>query len=247
MAEVLFMKKYRQITMDERIRMEHMISENIIQGFEELTTKTTEWLHTPQAAEFFTQRQGRINDFYRTSGINTVWNEIIEARSRSAMDISDFIYGYARKLNYDDVINFTRTEKQIMNRLADSQYDLVRNVTQQEVQQIRRSMLQDYAEGRNPRDTTLKEIQLQPINGWSPEQRAVVIARTETATNINTATLQQYRADGIRNVTLLCSDPCDECEALEGELVPIESAMEQPAIHPNCRCAWIPYEGETVT
>lgn len=244
---------YQLVSSDRRAYMETQYGLNITRGFDETVNATWEWLQTDEARDYFFNRQGRLSSFFNESGINQQWDEIIERRATRGVDIATEIYEYARKLNVDgNTLRYTSQERAILNRICDSSYELIKNVCSDEVRGIRQHLLNDYANGVNPRLTSLKEIQLEPINGWSPEQRAVVIARTETAREINTAMLQQYSSDGIQFVTLLVSSDCDEClqyaEDEEGNerLVPIGEALDAPCIHPNCRCAWVPSTGQTI-
>jgi len=101
-------------------------------------------------------------------------------------------------------------------------------------------MVQDYAAGTHPTETSLRQTLTEGINGWTPQQRAVVIARTETARIINDANLMQYMKDGVTMVELLVSSDCDECGSLAGRQVPIQEALDAPIVHPNCKCTWIP-------
>ena len=244
---------YQLISQDKRLFFEAQYGRNIRDAFGETVDATWQWLQTEEASNFFFQQQGRLSTFFRESGINNEWNEIIERRATRGMDISTQIYEYARKLNVDDnVLHYTPQERMTLNRLCDSSYELIKNVCNDEVRAIRQCLLRDYANGDNPRQTSLRELQLEPINGWSPEERAVVIARTETARELNTGMLQQYAMDGIEFVTLLVSSDCDECLAYaENEdgterMVPISEALDAPCIHPNCRCAWVPSSGQRV-
>lgn len=244
---------YNMVPADKRAFLENRQTSNIMSAFDETVNATWEWLQSDEAKKFFFQQQGRLSQFMRESGINDEWDTIIERRANKGADIATEIYEYARNMNIgEDVLRYTPQERMVLNRLCDSNYELIKNVCNDEVKAIRQRLLSDYANGDNPRQTSLKEIQLEPINGWSPEQRAVVIARTETAREINTATLQQYTRDGIEFVTLLCSSDCEEClqyaedENGNEKLVPISEAMEAPCIHPNCRCAWVPAEGQMI-
>lgn len=234
------MNTYRLLSMSERLRLEALLEENIVAGFGELVDSTTQWLSTPAAAEFFYERQGQLNAFYRESGIQDQWQDIITQRATRGADIAEQVYNYARSINAPEgLVEYNTRERAILNSICDNQYELVKNASEYEVQGIRRSILQDVAEGVNPRQTSLREVQLTPLNGLSPEQRAVTIARTETATITNTATLEQYRSDGIEYVELSTGPGCcEECEEMAGQLVEIEVAMEDPTLHPNCRCAW---------
>lgn len=232
---------YRMLTPDERRRMELLIEENIINGFAELVDRTSEWLSTPAARDFFFERRNQINRFYRESGIEDEWQNIINARATRGADIAEQIYTYARGINSEGVVDFTPTERNVLNNICDNQYELVRNTTQYEVEGIRRSILQDVAEGVNPRQTSLREVQLQPINGLSPEQRAVMISRTETATIHNTARLMQFKEDGVELVEWVgggYANSCDDCAAMEGQQMTVDEALETPIMHPNCGCTF---------
>ena len=234
------MNTYRLLSMAERLRLEALLEENIVSGFSELVDRTTEWLSTPMARDFFSERQGQLHSFYRESGIRDEWDNIIERRAIRGADIAEQVYNYARSINTPDgLVEYNRRERSILNMCCDNQYELVKNASEYEVQGIRRSILQDMAEGVNPRQSSLREVQLTPINGLSPEQRAVTIARTETATIANTATLQQYMSDGITMVELSVGPGCcEDCEDMAGTQVPVEDALDEPILHPNCRCAW---------
>ncbi len=233
-------ENYRLLSMNERLRLESMTEANILNGLTEAVDATMEWLNTPQAREYFFNRQGQLNQFYHESGIHDKWQQIIEARAATGADIAEQVYTYAKSINSPEgLVEFTSRERQILNGICDNQYELVRNVTSAEVQGIRRSILEDVAAGVNPRQTSLRNVQLEPINGMSPEQRAVTIARTETATITNTATLNQYQRDGIEMVELVpAGNCCEECEEIAAAPIPIEEAMNLTCIHPNCRCAW---------
>lgn len=244
---------YNFVPEDRRAFMENRYVGNIMSGFDDVVNETWEWLQTDEARDFYNNQRGMLNEFFHTSGINDRWNDIIDARSRKGVDIATEIYEYARRMNLEDnIIPYTPQERIALNGLCDSTYSLIRNVGEDQVRGIRQRLLLDYANGVNPRKTSLREVQLEPINGWTPEQRAVVIARTETAREINSATLQTYMADGIQFVTLLVSSNCEECLAYaenpdgSERLVPIGEALEDPCIHPNCRCAWVPSTGQMI-
>ena len=232
---------YRQLTPDERRRFEALLESNIIDGFAEMVNKTSEWLSTPAARDFFFHRREQINTFYRESGIEEQWQNIITQRALRGADIAEQIYTYARSIDAEGIVEFNNTERAILNNICDNQYELVRNTTQYEVEGIRRSILQDVAEGVHPRQTHLREVQLQPINGLSPEQRAVLISQTETATISNTAKLMQYKADGVELVEWVGGgyvNSCDDCAEMQGTQMTVDEALEMPIMHPRCGCTF---------
>lgn len=228
------------LSLHERGILENQLLSVMLGGFDELVFSTWEWLKTAEAQEAFYEQNQRLATFFAESGINNRWNEIIEARARSGVNATEYIYEYARRVNMEDhLIPYTQTETLTLNRLCDSNYELIRNVTLDEVTAIRRQLVQDYANGTYPLQTSLKELQLQPINGWSPQKRAEVIARTETARAMNCSTLETYRNEGVEMVVLYgCDSSCDTCSEYFTP-TPIDEAMEIEVPHPNCTGVWV--------
>lgn len=87
----------------------------------------------------------------------------------------------------------------------------------------------------------LREM-LEPLFGPS---RALMIARTETAGAFNGATAAGLRAHGWTHVQWIAAeDACDECSAMDGEVLSISEWEAEPTLHPNCSCTAEPYEDE---
>lgn len=96
--------------------------------------------------------------------------------------------------------------------------------------------------------------------GWSNEQlasalsdnyafsdaRAENIARTETAKADVQGNLAGWRSSGIvqRKQWLTAPDCCDDCQALDGDVVDLnenfEGGVEGAPLHPQCRCDVLP-------
>jgi SPP1 gp7 family putative phage head morphogenesis protein len=74
--------------------------------------------------------------------------------------------------------------------------------------------------------------------------RALSIAVTEQNRAISVATVARYKEMGVEKQEWIASDPCDECEQNDGEIVrvgaPFSSGDTEPPVHPNCRCALLP-------
>ena len=76
--------------------------------------------------------------------------------------------------------------------------------------------------------------------------RSLRIARTETAEAMDEGIMQAYKEGGVEKVRWLAeAGCCDECDALNGEIVgtgesfgdnAFGDAMQHPPLHPNCRC-----------
>ncbi len=78
------------------------------------------------------------------------------------------------------------------------------------------------------------------------EDRALMIARTETCFAQVAGTIQSYEEAGIQQKEWLMADslPCTDCEELNGEIVGIDeqfsNGLDGPPDHPNCRCDVLP-------
>lgn len=240
----------RRIMPDEQLMWEKTMINDILGGFDLTVDETRSWLSSPAAKKFFFERNGRISSFFSESGIDARWNKIIEERALRGADITEQIYDYARSINMEDNLReYTLTERAALNRLCDYNYELIRNVTADEVMAIRRKLVQDFAKGTYPLRTSLKELQLEPINGFSPEARAEMIARTESARTLNVSSMETMRNDGVERVFLYgCDETCEECgQYMEGsdfnteypDGVPIDVALEVEVPHPHCTGVWI--------
>ena len=234
---------FRPLTAREQGMWAYQMRSVMTDGFDELVTDTWHWLQTPEAREYFFEQRGRLSTFFYESGINERWGEIVHTRATRGVDITEQIYDYARKVNMtDNLVPYTDTERRALNRLCDYNYELIRNVTMDEVSAIRRSLIQDYAEGNNPRQSHLRELQLEPINGFSPEARAEMIARTESARTLNISTLETMREAGMEWVVLYgCNPDCEVCGEYmdEDNPVHISDALDVGVPHPNCHGTWV--------
>lgn len=248
------MSNYRQFTLEEVMMMQGLYWNFFKETFEESVKKTLEWWVTDEARQFYQERQGRITNFFNSSGISEEWSSFVEERATRGADITEQIYDYAKEVRMaDDVLPYTQSEIDGLNLLCDYEYELIKNVTEEQIQGIRECLIQDFAEGRNSTQTEilnkLEQIQLEPIHTFSPEQRARMIARTETSRITNRATLEQMKRDGVKYVTYYraSGEDCDICDDHCGDenKVPVDEALDGDEIfHPNCSCTPIPVPDE---
>ncbi len=82
-------------------------------------------------------------------------------------------------------------------------------------------------------------------------ERAQMMARTEVIGAHAEASLNSYEEAGIEGVNVQSefttshdNKVCPKCEALEGTVYSVEDARGVIPVHPNCRCAWLPYLGD---
>ena len=99
-------------------------------------------------------------------------------------------------------------------------------------------------QGLSPADAA-REIALQ--TGIDPA-RALRIARTEIVRAFAEAALDGFANLGVEELGVMAEwltagddRVCPRCQSMEGQRFSIEDARGQIPLHPNCRCAWIPY------
>jgi SPP1 gp7 family putative phage head morphogenesis protein len=80
------------------------------------------------------------------------------------------------------------------------------------------------------------------------DERAMMIARTETAFADVAGNMIAYKESGLvdKKQWLAAADCCDECQDLNGEVVgidePFSDGSDAPPAHPNCRCDFLPIQ-----
>jgi len=78
------------------------------------------------------------------------------------------------------------------------------------------------------------------------EERAMTIARTETATADTAGNMKLYQETGVvaKKQWIVGAECCPICEEIDGEVVKLEddfsSGTQAPPAHPNCRCDFLP-------
>lgn len=78
------------------------------------------------------------------------------------------------------------------------------------------------------------------------DERADMIARTETARADVQGNIEGFKASGVveSKQWLTAPDCCDECQEIDGETVALDDNFstgdDGPPLHPNCRCAVLP-------
>ena len=85
------------------------------------------------------------------------------------------------------------------------------------------------------------------------DDRALLIARTETAKAETMGALIGYRASGVveQKEWLASPDACDDCAELDGQIVAVDDVFSNgedgPPDHPNCVCVLLPVVGTAAT
>lgn len=246
------MNRYPFLTNAELLFFQNTYLKFFADTFQANIDNTIVWWASDEAREFFQERQGRLTDFFKESGISDEWNNFAEERARTGADITEQIYKYAKEVQSErDIIEYTQIEKDAINHLCDYSYELIKDVTEEQIKGIRDCLIQEYSEGRNSRESVilekLEQVQLEPIHTFSAEQRARMIARTESKRASNLARLHNMKQDGVKYVTYVCNSDCEICNEHAGEehKVTIDEALEGDEIfHPNCNCTPVPVADE---
>ena len=78
---------------------------------------------------------------------------------------------------------------------------------------------------------------------YARKSHASMVARTEVARVQNISTLTRYEDSGFTHVQVLDGggpNSCEICEAINGQIWPIEEAARRELEHPNCYRAFVP-------
>ena len=107
-------------------------------------------------------------------------------------------------------------------------------------EELRKVLALGFEEGESVPQLT-RRIRQYYQNGYT--RRATLVARTEVIAASNEGALQGYEHEGIIKAEFYASLDerlCVECEALHGNVYPINETHGVIPVHPDCRCTWIP-------
>lgn len=129
--------------------------------------------------------------------------------------------------------------------LATRSFENLKGITSQMSSDLNRIFADGVAHGRGPREIA-REIDktVDKIN----RTRAVTIARTEIVHTYAEGSLDSYERLGVEEVGILAEwstagddRVCPQCAPLNGVIMSVHEARGIIPLHPNCRCAWLPY------
>jgi hypothetical protein len=123
------------------------------------------------------------------------------------------------------------TDKLAAEFLDDQGADLVRNITETTRSQLAEVLANGVREGKD-----VKSIADDIRSHFSdfPATRAAMIARSETTTAYNFATVSAGRAAGIKQAQLVDGNDDAPCKARNGKIVTMAQALKEKLAHPNC-------------
>lgn len=128
-----------------------------------------------------------------------------------------------------------------MEWISNRSLSLAKMVNGTTKEQLRKALAEGYLAGEGA-DQMAERIKDFYRNGY--EIRAPMVARTEVIAASAEADIKGYRDTGIKMLEFypaLDERSCNECLALvDGNPYPVGETRGIIAVHPNCRCIWLP-------
>jgi SPP1 gp7 family putative phage head morphogenesis protein len=132
--------------------------------------------------------------------------------------------------------------------LAGRSFDDLENITDDMSTRMSRVLVDGLVEGNSPREVG-RALSSEVDLGLS---RSTAIARTEIIRAHAEGQLDSLERMGIKEVGVMVEwstagddSVCEECASMEGTIMDIDDAHGLIPVHPNCRCAFIPYIPDT--
>ena len=129
--------------------------------------------------------------------------------------------------------------------LATRAFEQLRGITSQISSELNRIFSDGIAQGSNPR--VIARTITDRIDTIA-RGRAVTLARTEIVHAYAEGSLDSFERLGIQEVGALVEwstagddRVCPQCQPLDGVVFTIAQARGLIPLHPNCRCAWVPF------
>ena len=225
-----------------------------------------DWIDSNEAKEFFfndAYYQGEIWD-----SLEEDWDKILSGQYETIDELLEEVYDYGKLRGYSNMaetLRYTQTDRLAFAFARNYNYGLIRNLDNDLRGAIKERMTRAAIQGENPYSLApdiykLGVTQL-PGSTFTPYQRAVLIARTETSRIQNTGILQSYVNEGYTQVKLLTAEDdhvCTVClryayEFNSGVKVTFENRGPElvhdikslikggsyPPFHPLCRCTYL--------
>ena len=186
------------------------------------------------------------------------FNKIINNRSPKIKSTIKDTYTRGKQLGESrlDVPPFTGRADKAAVRIAQTyNYNQIQNVSSSLRDGIRGVITQGLIDGSSNYEIAelIRDLSMTPLPAGgrmlTPEQRATMIARTETSRAMTQGTVIAYQEHGIEEVEFVTAGDelvCMDCMELEGEIFPIGNIPEYASIpvHPSCRCTYNPVIGD---
>lgn len=186
--------------------------------------------------------------------------ELLNNNYTDIENIIEEIYREGRRrglnnLGSDKNVLWTTGDKNTLRHLLDYDMGLIKDVSEELRGHVADSIFQGIMQGESIPEITdrIKDIpEFEPLPGTklTAQQRAELIARTETMRAQNTGALNTYKQYGLTHVEIIPGpDACDDCIDFAETYNPltIEEAEGVLPLHPNCGCVYGPVLDEDLT
>lgn len=228
--------------------------------------EAVEWLDTEEAKDFFFGEAEQEKEIF--AELESQWERILNSKYETIDDLLEEVYKYGKIKGYQKIaetLRYTKTDKLALTHVRNYNFDLIQKLDGELRQAIKNRIFQAVISGENPRSFANKLVDLGlerlPNSTFTPQQRAVMIARTEVARAQNTGILQSYVNEGYTQVKILTAEDDNVCYLClrnayefneDDEVIYANHGDERVhnikelinkknwvPLHPNCRCTYL--------
>lgn len=226
-----------------KLTLEQAYYNNIVKGLNTQLSQTINWLGSEEAQIFFNKRSQNIHTFWKNSKMREEWDNLTRSNAENSKEYIEQIYETGAKHGYNQIsrlVGYTVADRETLYHLKQYNYNLIKRVNKDTIQNIRTILTRAEAEGLHPFETArlLRDSGLDGINKLSPLQRARMIARTESRRASTAGTIQAYTNYGIQEGIIITAgdeNVCDECLDKESKNpYPLKELAGLVPVHPNC-------------
>ena len=222
---------------------------SIIDGFNNQTQFYIDWLDSDEARRIFYENE-QYND-HTFAKIDEQIKEIVHDTSLKADEIISRIYDSGLQAGADEIKRtryYNDATKYGLHFLQSYNFELISNVNDDLKNHIREEIFAGIAAGEGMPEVAKRILDAtnHSLTGktLSARQRAMMIARTESARAMTQGRLQSYANYGVNEVKILTAgddNVCAICREAETKIYLIEDAGDLVPFHPLCRCSVMAY------
>ncbi|MBR0272379.1 MAG: minor capsid protein [Methanobrevibacter sp.] len=222
---------------------------SITRGFDKQLQFFIDWLDSDEARRIFYE-----NESYNERVFEKIDNEIksiVGDTSLTADEIISHIYDSGLQHGADEIRRtkyYNDATKFGLEFLQDYNFSLISNVNEDLKNHIRAEIFIGIAASESMPEVAKRILDAtdNSLTGktLSARQRAMMIARTETARAMTQGRLQSYANYGVQEVKILTAgddNVCAICRKAADKIYPIEEASNLVPFHPLCRCSVTAY------
>ena len=222
---------------------------SITDAFNKQTQFYIDWLDSDEARRIFYENESYNEQTF--SKIEEDIKNIVEDTNLTADEIINRIYDSGLQAGADEIRRtkyYNDATKYGLYFLQNYNHLLINSVNDDLKKHIRNEIFTGIAAGESMPEVATR-IQNATNNSLTSKtltarQRAMMIARTETARAMTQGRVQSYANYGVQEVKILTAgddDVCTICRKAESKIYPISKAGNLVPFHPLCRCSVMAY------